>query len=485
MVSQERWKRRIGRKLSPRLAQEVFAEKTKKTVQVIMEFPALRSCRTTRIKDLILKAGGTIVYELPLINSLAVELPTERLAQVIPSIKAKMVWPDVQVCPCLDVAVPAIGADQAHRQGLTGKGIVIAVLDTGIDPHPDLTKPTSRIVGWHDFVNRKSEPYDDEGHGTHVAGIIAGNGYEEDGKYAGVAPDALLVGLKVLDEMGSGPISRVIAGIQWVVEHKDEYRIKAINLSLGAAPEEGYRTDPASKAVNAAWKAGILVCAAAGNSGPKQRTITTPGISPLIITVGSIDDQGTVPRGDDEISDFSSRGPTIDRLPKPDLVAPGAEINSLKLGGGYVAHSGTSMATPVVTGSAALLWEKAPGLTPAQIKKLLVATAEDRGYNQQIQGAGYLNLTAALERVNEEENPKKVESQEDLVFTVLMALGLKYANGERKQELLSILTNHVSVWLQKSGWFPNKDQTFYQEHLPSFLRGLGEWLLREDEPGIN
>lgn len=485
MVLPERWKRRISRKLSPRLAKEVFSAKTQERVQVIIEFPALRSCRTARIKELIHKAGGKIIYELPLINSLAVELPTERLAEVIPSVKAKMVWPDVQTRPCLDVAVPAVGADLAHQQGLTGKGIVIAVIDTGIDPHPDLIKPTSRIVGWHDLVNGKSKPYDDEGHGTHVAGIIAGNGYQENGKYTGVAPDALLVGVKALDKMGSGPISRVIAGIQWVVEHKEKYRIKALNLSLGAPPEQGYRTDPASKAVNAAWKAGILICAAAGNSGPRQRTITTPGISPLIITVGSIDDQGTIPRADDEIADFSSRGPTIDRLAKPDLVAPGAKITSLKPGGGYIELSGTSMATPVVTGAAALLWQKDPDLTPDQIKKLLTATAEDRGYHRQIQGAGYLNLSAALARLNEQLEPKNVETQEDLMFAMIMAVGLKYANGEKKQELLSLLSSHIGDWLQKTGRFPHKDQSFYQEHLPAFLRGLGEWVLREDESKID
>ncbi len=481
MVLPERWKRRLCRKLSPRLAEEVLTAKAQEMVQVIIEFPALRSCSTARIKELIHQAGGKVIYELPLINSLAVELPAERLAEIIPSVHAKMVWPDVQACPCLDVAVPAVGADLAHQQGLTGKGIVIAVVDTGIDPHPDLTKPTSRIVGWHDLVNGRSKPYDDEGHGTHVAGIIAGNGYQENGKYTGIAPEALLVGVKVLDKMGSGPISRVIAGIQWVVDNKEKYRIKAINLSLGAPPEQGYRTDPASKAVNAAWKAGLLVCAAAGNSGPGRWTITTPGISPLIITVGSIDDQGTVPRTDDAISDFSSRGPTIDFLTKPDLVAPGARITSLKPGGGYIESSGTSMATPVVTGAAALLWQKDPDLTPDQIKKLLMATAEDRGYNRQIQGAGYLNLSTALASLDKKLAPQSNETQEDLAFALIMAVGLKYADGEKKEELLTLLSNHLSDWLRKTGRFPHQDPVFYQEHLPAFFRGLGEWMLRENK----
>ena len=445
-------------------------------VQVIMKFspfvlplPTLRAVRRRRI-----------VYELPLINSLAVELPSEVLLKVIPEGKVKMVWPDVKAQPCLDVAVPATGATQAHRAGLTGKGVVIAVVDTGIAPHDDLMKPEPRIVGWHDLVNGKTEPYDDEGHGTHVAGIIAGNGYGSGGKYTGMAPEALLVGVKALDGKGSGPISRVIAGIQWVVDHKEQYRIKALNLSLGAPPEEGYRTDPASKAVNAAWRAGLLVCAAAGNAGPRQRTITTPGISPVIITVGSISDQGTVPRGDDVINEFSSRGPTIDRLPKPDLVAPGSDITSLKTGGGYVAQSGTSMATPMVVGAAAILWEKNPELTPDQIRQILVSTAEDRGYNKLVQGAGYLNLSAALEKNNTGTMPAPPAVNDDLFFTFFLTLGLQFAKGERRQELLSVLTNHMAAWLQKAGWFQQGDASFYQEHLSQVLYTMAEWILGKD-----
>jgi len=479
MISQQKWRRIIARRLSPRLAQEVLAAPNKEMVQVIMEFPSLRSCRSEYLRELIRREGGRIVYELPLINSLAVELPSEALLKVIPEAKVKMVWPDVKANPCLDVAVPATGAAEVHQMGLTGKGVVIAVIDTGIAPHPDLMKPEPRIVGWYDLVNGKSEPYDDEGHGTHVAGIIAGNGYESGGKYTGVAPEALLVGVKALDSKGSGPISRVIAGIQWVVDHKEEYRIKALNLSLGAPPEEGYRTDPACKAVNAAWQAGLVVCAAAGNAGPRQRTITTPGISPMIITVGSISDQGTIPREDDVINEFSSRGPTIDRLPKPDLVAPGSDITSLKPGGGYVAQSGTSMATPMVIGAAALLWEKKPTLTPDRIREILVSTAEDRGYNRLIQGAGYINIKAAMEKVDKEATLTQPAANEDLLFTFVLTMGLQLAKGERRQELLSVLTNHMAAWLQKAGWFPQDNPSLYQEHLPQVLSAIAEWLFRE------
>ncbi len=473
---QHRVKRTVAHRLSPTLAQTVLDTPKQEPIQVIMEFPSLRSCRSQRLRELIRNAGGRIVYELPLINSLAVELPSEALLKVIPEARVKMVWPDVKATPCLDVAVPAIGADQVHRTGLTGKGIVVAVIDTGIAPHDDLMKPEPRIVGWYDLVRGKSEPYDDEGHGTHVAGIIAGNGHASAGKYTGVAPEALLVGVKALDQRGSGPISRVIAGIQWVVEHKEEYRIKILNLSLGAPPEEGYRTDPASKAVDAAWRAGILVCAAAGNMGPRQRTITTPGIAPRVLTVGSINDQGTIPREDDVINEFSSRGPTIDRLAKPDLVAPGADIMSLKPDGGYVAQSGTSMATPMVAGAAALLWEKDPTLSPNQIRELLVTTAEDRGYNRLIQGAGYLNTSAALEKMANPTAPPA--ANDDLFFTFFLTLGLQFAPEQRRQELLTVLTNHLATALQKTGWFQTASADLYQEHLPQVLYALGECLFR-------
>src|SRR5690606_17662424 len=181
----------------------------------------------------------------------------------------------------------------------------------------------------------RAESYDDDGHGTHVAGIIAGNGFASGGKDVGVAPGARLVGVKVLDQDGGSPISRVIAGIQWVVENRKNLKIQIINLSLGAPAEKGYRKDPLSQAVEEAWRRGLVVCVAAGNRGPEEGTITTPGINPSVITVGSIDDQRTIPRLDDVMTDHSGRGPTVDELVKPDLVAPGARITSLKPGGEY------------------------------------------------------------------------------------------------------------------------------------------------------
>ncbi|NLW09474.1 MAG: S8 family peptidase [Firmicutes bacterium] len=395
MFVDERWQRLYSNRLTASLSWEIFSARRAR-VQVIMEFSSYHQYCRSRTREAVRKQGGKILYELSLINSIAAELPANGLLELIPEAEPAVVWPDVTARSCLDVAVPASGAARAHRYGLTGKGVTVAVIDTGIDPHPDLVRPESRLAGWHDLVAGKPEPYDDDGHGTHVAGIIAGNGFASGGKYVGVAPGSLLVGVKVLDQDGGGPISRVIAGIQWVVENRKNLNIRVINLSLGAPAEKGYKKDPLSRAVEEAWRRGLVVCVAAGNRGPGEGTITTPGINPSVITVGSIDDQRTIPRLDDVMTDHSSRGPTVDELVKPDLVAPGARITSLKPGGEYTALTGTSMATPMVAGAAALILQKHPGFRPEQVKRLLLETAEDRGYHPLVQGAGYLDLVKAL-----------------------------------------------------------------------------------------
>lgn len=402
MFLEEKWRQLYGDRLTTSLSEEIF-KAHRPQVQVIMEFPSYhRYCRI-RTREAVREQGGKILYELPLINSIAVGVPVDGLLELIPEAEPAIVWPDVTARSCLDVAVPAAGAARAHRYGLTGKGITVAVIDTGIDPHPDLVQPESRLSGWRDFVAGRTEPYDDAGHGTHVAGIIAGNGFSSGGKYVGVAPGALLAGVKVLDQDGGSPISRVIAGIQWVVENKKDLKIEVINLSLGAPAEKGYQKDPLSRAVEEAWRRGFVVCVAAGNRGPNEGTINTPGINPSVITVGSIDDQRTIPRLDDVMTDHSSRGPTVDELLKPDLVAPGARITSLKPGGEYTTLTGTSMATPMVAGAAALVLQKNPKFRPEQVKRLLLKTAEDRGYHPSAQGAGYLDLVQALELPPEEE----------------------------------------------------------------------------------
>lgn len=208
----------------------------------------------------------------------------------------------------------------------TGKGVNIAFLDTGVYPHPDFTRPNDRIVAFVDFVNGRSVPYDDNGHGTHVAGDAAGNGAMSDGIFRGPAPDAGIIGVKVLNNKGGGRTSDILKGIDWVIENRERYNIRVMNMSLGNRASADPESDPIFQAVDRAIEAGIVVVAAAGNEGPDPHTINTPGDNPNVITVGAYDDYNTPDPTDDRIPDFSSRGPSYGNVSKPDLVAPGEAI---------------------------------------------------------------------------------------------------------------------------------------------------------------
>ncbi|SDN11387.1 serine protease AprX [Fictibacillus solisalsi] len=319
----------------------------------------------------------------------------------------KKIHYDREVKALLDKASSSIHADVLNQSGVTGKDITIAIVDTGIYPHSDIK---DRIIGFQDFVNQKREAYDDNGHGTHCAGDAAGNGDLSDGKYRGPAPEANLVGVKVLNKMGSGSLSTVIAGVQWCIDNKEEYNIKVISMSLGSSASQPAADDPVVKAVEKAWQDGIVVCVAAGNEGPDDNTVSSPGISSKVITVGAIDDQNTVDRSDDKIASFSSRGPTIDGITKPDILTPGVNIVSLRSPGSYLdkiskdsrvandyfSLSGTSMATPICAGVAALVLEQNPDFTPDQVKEKLISAAEDWGLPANSQGHGYLNVSKLI-----------------------------------------------------------------------------------------
>lgn len=207
-----------------------------------------------------------------------------------------------------------------------GEGVGIAILDTGVYPHPDFNTPFNRLVAFTDIVNGRTTPYDDHGHGTHVAGDAAGSGLMSGGIFRGPAPKAHLVGVKVLGEDGSGKTSDIIKGIQFCIENKDKLGIRVINMSLGHESRKKYQDDPVDQAVKKAYEAGLVVVAAAGNDGPDRKTVKAPGDSPYAITVGAVDDQNTPDPSDDNITDFSSRGPTKYGGAKPDLCAPGEAI---------------------------------------------------------------------------------------------------------------------------------------------------------------
>lgn len=329
----------------------------------------------------------------------------------------------------------ATGADVIQQSlGLTGRGIGVAVVDSGITSwHDDLTARdgrsypygNQRVATFVDFVNGQTMPYDDHGHGSHVAGILLGNGFDSHGRQSGMAPDASLVSLKVLDAQGKGTISTIIAALDWVAANARNHNIRVVNLSVGAAVTQSYWIDPLALAARRLSERGILVVAAAGNLGKnadgemQYGGILAPGNAPWVLTVGASSTEGTARTKDDIVADFSSLGPTRgDYLAKPDLVAPGRGVLSLAVPGstlyqasadylvsgtvktGYPAYlslTGTSMAAPQVSGAAALMLQANPNLTPNLVKAILQYTARaDDSYGALQEGAGFLDVQAAV-----------------------------------------------------------------------------------------
>ncbi|HWQ77923.1 MAG TPA: S8 family peptidase [Anaerovoracaceae bacterium] len=365
--------------------------------------------------------------DLTLINSFTAKVNAKTMEKLVSDSSIKKVWLDGPIKAVLDVASPAVGAPDVWERSVTGKGIGVAVLDTGIYLHPDLDR---RITAFKDFVGNKKESYDDNGHGTHCAGDIASNGSKSDSLYRGTAPGCNLIGVKVLDGAGSGSLSTVIQGIQWCIENKDHYGIRVISMSLGSTATQTYKEDPVCLAVEKAWNNGIVVCVAAGNEGPESRTIASPGIDPEVITVGASNDKNSAKTNDDTIADFSSRGPTIDNLSKPDVLCPGTNIVSLRspnstldlsnknarVGNDYMSLSGTSMATPVCAGIVALMLEADVKLKPDEVKKILMDTAKPLpGLSEYVQGSGLVNAKASVIKVlaKDEKEEKKENEQEE------------------------------------------------------------------------
>jgi serine protease AprX len=374
--------------------------------------------------------GARVVNRLPIIDAVVLDVPNSSLPILGSNPHVRRISIDRPVFGANERTGATIGATAVRQElGYDGTGVGVAILDSGISAaHDDLSAPSggNRIARFVDFVGGREEPYDDYGHGTHVAGIVAGNGFDSSGARTGMAPGAHLVVLKVLDHEGQGRISDVIAALDYVVSHKDELNIRIVNLSIATGVYESYQTDPLTLAAQRAVAAGIVVVAAAGNNGrgPEGTTrysgIAAPGNAPWVLTVGASSHMGTTDRGDDTIAAFSSRGPSaIDYEAKPDLVAPGVGIESLSdpssrlyataapylLSGTvptsylpYLSQSGTSMAAPVATGTIALMLQANPGLTPNLVKAILQYTAQSRDeYDPLTQGAGFLNAKGAVE----------------------------------------------------------------------------------------
>lgn len=348
--------------------------------------------------------------------------------------KVERISLDAPVHAQLDIAVRAArgGVALDPASDLDGRGVGIALIDTGVQLHDDLTRPRPTGMIEVEVVGREKGFADYYGHGTHVAGILNGTGLDSSGPasfrtFRGIAPGARLISLRALNPDGTGTTTDVLRAVDWVVLHGKQYNIRVLNLSLGHPVYESYVTDPLCRAVRAAVQAGVLVVVAAGNQGRVGSgfgTILSPGNEPSALTVGAMDDSRTVAREDDVLARFSARGPSlIDHIVKPDLVAPGAFIVSLRArgawidanhpetvlpagayrtdgdpgrAGDYLVLSGTSLAAPMVSGAAALMLQREPGLRPSDLKARLMASASKDDHLPFETGAGYLDIEAAL-----------------------------------------------------------------------------------------
>ncbi len=384
------------------------------------------------VSGLIDTLGGTLGRTLPILTARAARLPNSVVLLLAANPLVQRIALDRLMLGSTERTSATVGADTVRQQlGYDGDGIGVAVIDSGVTAwHDDLADPaaptTQRVDQFVDFVDGQTQPYDDYGHGTHVAGIIAGNGADSNGARTGIAPKSRLVVLKVLDEDGRGRISDVIAALDYAVAHKSEFNIRVINMSIGAGVYESYNTDLLTLAAKRAVEEGIVVVAAAGNHGRNDEGVTqhgaisAPGNAPWVITVGAASHMGTASRADDTIAAFSSRGPTAyDHAAKPDLAAPGVGIYSLSSPGStlydrwtnyllpgaagvpglpYQSLSGTSQAAPVVAGTVALMLQANPSLTPNAVKAILQYTAEMYdGHSYLAQGAGFLNARGAVD----------------------------------------------------------------------------------------
>jgi len=309
----------------------------------------------------------------------------------------------------------------------TGRGVVVALMDSGIAAHTDL--PAGKVVGRVDFVNDAAPSLDPAGHGTHLAGVIAANG----ATFKGVAPDARLVDIRILDRTGSGTMKQVVAGFDWLLKNRGALSIRVLNLSFGTTQSSSYHQDLLSALVEAAWFSGIAVAAAAGNEGPVAGTITTPGADPFIITAGSFDDEGTPAEADDRESSFSSLGPTKDGFTKPDVLAPGRRVVSLRSPGSmletdkpdrvvsssnvYIRMSGTSVSSAMVSGVAALVLGAHQSYTPTQTKGAIVGSGR-RVNGSTTKAVDAQTALSATARVNTKLVPSK------LLMTILVNSGV-------------------------------------------------------------
>ena len=399
---------------------------------------AIPSAETAAVIAGIRSAGGQVTTIQSAIGMLVAQLPPGAAAVVsrLPGVLG--VSPDRTAHPLslgfdpvtqpgsLTNVTRSTGAQALWREGLTGAGVDVALIDTGVAPVPSLADPNKVVVG-PDLSFESQDPnrryLDNFGHGTNMASIIAGRetpratgaAYAEDqNNFYGMAPDARLISVKVGAHDGAVDVSQLIAAIDWVVQNRnrDGLDIKVLNLSFGTDSAQAWSIDPLSQAAEVAGRAGILVVVAGGNDGERARGLADPAYNPHVLAVGAVDTKGTDGYSDDRVPSFSQHSDSAVRSRQPDLVAPGVGIvasavagsdlatrfPSALVGNGFIRGSGTSQAAAVVSGAAALLWQKWPGLSALQIREILVNSSTPLSKNANYEGSGEINLTAALTR---------------------------------------------------------------------------------------
>ena len=365
-------------------------------------------------------AGGRVLTDLPLVDGVSAVVPASRLrsladARAVDAVTADrdgrfvdFAWEDV---PTASSFTRTVQATSTWSRGTYGKGVGVAVLDTGVSPMPDLA---GRLVHGPD-LSGEGTLVDSYGHGTVMAGLIAGDATASvnrvGGAIPGVAPAAHVVSVKVAGRNGVVDVSTILEAMHWISAYRAQYGIRVLNLSWGVASTQSPSVDPVNHAVQRLWSEGIVVVVAAGNSGSSAGTITKPGDDPVVLTVGAYDDKGDLEPNNDSVPAWSSRGPTAAGLAKPDLVAPGRTLVSLRSPGStieqnnpkallspsYIRGSGTSQAAAVTSGAAALLLASRPSLTPDQVKALLTSTSSPiSNTGRYTQGAGRLQLEGAV-----------------------------------------------------------------------------------------
>ena len=328
------------------------------------------------------------IISLPIISSFAINTKLSNIIKLAQSDLVEYISNNTKVCGLVSDSKNFLNVDKLSAKINNNINHSCVVVDTGIYPHIDFVLGRNRIIKFVDLINEKESPYDDNGHGTFVSGVLAGNSITD--KYSGIDSSCNLIMIKALDSNGETSTIKILQSMQWILDNKNRYNIKVVCMSFGSVPSDS--VDPLVKGVEVLWNSGIVVVSAGGNSGPDRSTIMSPGSSRKIITVGSLD---KIDNENLKVADFSSRGP-INNIYKPDMVVPGVDIVATNIFGRdkqfYTKMTGTSVSTPMVAGVVSLLFKINPNYTADQIKYMLIRACEEIEGDRNSEGYGVLKL---------------------------------------------------------------------------------------------